>query len=158
MTILCLAIAWLSGIYAASVVRVPGWLLWLAGALPLAVSLLWWRQWRIRLSASCALLLVLGALRYQTALPTFDQSTLAYYNGRGPVTVVGEVADEPDVRDRYVNLTLSARYLEVDGERHEVSGLALVRTARYPGHVYGDELRIEGGLETPPAYEDFSYK
>jgi hypothetical protein len=48
--------------------------------------------------------------------------------------------------------------LELDGERHEVSGLALIRTARYPGHAYGDELRIEGRLETPPAYEDFSYK
>jgi competence protein ComEC len=48
--------------------------------------------------------------------------------------------------------------LELDGERHEVSGLALIRTARYPAHAYGDEVRIAGRLETPPAYEDFSYK
>ncbi len=42
MTVPCLAIAWLSGIYAASIVRVRGWMLWLTMPLPPSVSFLRW--------------------------------------------------------------------------------------------------------------------
>ena len=35
------------------------------------------------MGATAALFLVLGAFRYQTALPHFDEGDLAYYNGRG---------------------------------------------------------------------------
>jgi competence protein ComEC len=34
----------------------------------------------------------------------------------------------------------------------------LVQTGRHPSYAYGDELRIEGRLETPPELEDFSYR
>jgi competence protein ComEC len=158
MTTLYLGIAWLAGIYLASVVDVPGWVPWLAIPLPLAVSLLWWREWRVRLGGFCALVLLLGALRYDLALPHFDESTLAYHNGRGDATVVGLVADEPDVRETYVNLKVAARHLELEGQRREVKGLALVRAPRYPPYSYGDELQVEGELKTPPEFEDFSYK
>jgi len=158
MTLPFLAVAWLSGIYLASVFEVPRSILSLAVILPLATSLLWWREWRVRLGAASALLLILGALRYQIALPTFDESDLAYYNGRGRLAVTGIVVDEPDVRDRYVNLTIAGGYLELSGEKREVTGLVLVQTGRYPPYSYGDELRIEGRLETPPEFEDFSYR
>jgi len=158
MTLPYLAFAWLGGIYVASVLRVPAWLLWLATPLLVAIILLWWREWRVRLCAACALLALLGALRYETSLPSFDASTLAYHNGAGEVTVVGLIAEEPDVRDRYVNLKVSASYLETEGQRHGVKGLVLVQTGRHPSYAYGDELQIEGRLETPPELEDFSYR
>ncbi|MGB3904725.1 MAG: ComEC/Rec2 family competence protein [Anaerolineae bacterium] len=158
MTVPCLATAWLSGLYMASFLQVPRWSLGLAVILPLAISLLWWREWRVRLGAAGALFLLLGALRYQAALPTFDEGDLAHYNGRGQITVIGVVADEPDVRDRYVNLRVASRYLELEKQRREVDGLVLVRTGRHPLYSYGDELRIEGNLETPPEFEDFSYR
>jgi competence protein ComEC len=158
MTLPCLVLAWLGGIYLESVLSLPVWILWLATPLLVVIVLLWWREWRVRLGAACALLALLGALRYQTSLPSFDASTLAYYNGTAEVTVVGVAIEEPDVRDRYVNLKLSASYLETEGQRHAVNGLVLVQTGRHPSYAYGDELRIEGRLESPPELEDFSYR
>ncbi|HUS71268.1 MAG TPA: DNA internalization-related competence protein ComEC/Rec2 [Anaerolineae bacterium] len=158
MTLPYLVFGWLAGIYIQSGLRVPAWLLWLATPLLFTIFVLWSREWRVRLGAACALLALLGALRYETSLPSFDASTLAYYNGAGEVTVVGIVAEEPDVRDRYVNLKVSASYLETEGQRHGVKGLVLVQTARHPSYAYGDELQIDGRLETPPELEDFSYR
>ncbi len=158
MTVPCLAIAWLTGIYLASLLQVPRWSLGLAVILPLAISLLWWREWRVRLGAASALFLIVGGLRYQAALPTFDEGDLAYYNGRGQVTVIGVVADEPDVRDRYVNLRVASTKLDPGAGGQAVKGLVLVQTGRHPLYAYGDELRIEGNLETPPEFEDFSYR
>ncbi len=158
MTLPYLVVAWLSGIYLQSVLSPPAWVLGLATPLLGAIILLWWRQGRVRLGASCALFLLLGALRYASCLPTFGEGHLAYYNGTGTATVTGVVVEAPDVRDRYVNLKVSARLLETEGQERQVAGLALVRTGRHPSYAYGDELRIEGQLETPPEAEDFSYK
>ena len=65
MTLPYLAVAWLGGIYLQSVLSLPAWMLWLATPLLVAIIPLWWHEWRVRLGAFCALLLVLGALRYQ---------------------------------------------------------------------------------------------
>jgi competence protein ComEC len=158
MTLPCLVVAWLGGVYLQSVLQAPAWMLWLAFPLPLAIVALWWRETRVRLGAACGLFLLLGALRYTAAVPTFDQDDLAYYNDQGAVTVTGVVVEAPDVRDRYVNLKVSARLLQIDGETRDVEGLSLVRTGRYPPYSYGDELEIAGQLQTPPESADFSYK
>jgi competence protein ComEC len=158
MTLPCLVVAWLGGIYVQSVLQSPAWILALALPLFLAIALLWWREGRMRLGASCCVFLLLGALRYTAAVPAFDENHLAYYNDQGTVTVTGVVVEAPDVRDRYVNLKLSARLVEIDGESHQVKGLALVRIGRYPSYSYGDELEVADSLETPPESEDFSYK
>jgi len=70
----------------------------------------------------------------------------------------GVVVGEPDLRDRWVKLRLAAKRLKFEGRWREVQGLVLVHTHRYPGYGYGDLLEIEGGLETPPEFEAFSYK
>ncbi len=158
MTLPLLAVAWLCGIYLASLLQVPRVLLCLATIIPLAMTLFWWREPRVRLGAASALFLVLGSLRYEMALPSFDESHLAYYNGCDDVTVTGVVVEEPIVHDRYVNLTVTSRALDLDYERRGVTGLVLVQTGRYPALSYGDELRVEGDLQTPPEYEDFSYR
>jgi competence protein ComEC len=158
MTLPCLVVAWLGGVYLQSVLRAPAWVLALTLPLFLALTLLWWREWPVRFAASCCLFLLLGALRYDAALPTFDEAHLAHYNDGGTATITGVVVEAPDVRHRYVNLKVSARFLEIDGEKHEVEGLALVRTGRFPSYSYGDELEIVGRLATPPESEDFSYK
>jgi competence protein ComEC len=158
MTLPVLVVAWLGGIYGQSLLQAPAWILGLSLPLPVAVVGLWWREWRVRLSASCALFLVLGALRYTAAIPTFDEGHLAFHNDQGTATITGVVVEAPDVRDRYVNLKVSVQRLEIDGGSHEVQGLALVRTGRYPSYSYGDELEIVGELQTPPKSEEFSYK
>jgi competence protein ComEC len=158
MTLLCLVVAWLGGVYLQSVLQAPAWVLGLVLPFFVAVALLWWREWPVRLGASCCLFLLLGALRYDAAIPTFNETHLAYYDDQGTATITGVVVEAPDVRDRYVNLKVSARFLEIDGEKREVQGLALVRTGRFPSYSYGDELEIVGQLHTPPESEDFSYK
>jgi len=74
------------------------------------------------------------------------------------VTVEGIVVGYPDVRDRYTNCRLRVHALEGDGEKSDVRGTALVQAPRYPEFHYGDELRVSGGLQTPPVGRDFSYK
>jgi hypothetical protein len=120
MTLPCLVVAWLGGAYLESILQAPARILGLALPLFLAVSLLWWRETRVRLGAACGLFLLLGALRYTAAVPTFDQDDPAYYNDQGTVTMTGVVVEVPDVRDRYVNLKVLVEGLDVDGEYCEV--------------------------------------
>ena len=46
----------------------------------------------------------------------------------------------------------------IEEEERLVKGKVLVRAPRYPTYMYGDELEVEGELETPPVFEDFSYR
>ncbi len=157
MTLLYLGCAWLAGIWLASFLFPPRWALGVALLLSLLSLLFGWREARLRLINLCLLLLFLGAFRYLVALPHFDETSLAYYNGH-TVTLEGVVVGEPDLRDQWVKLRLEARRLKVEGQWREVRGLALVHTRRYPGYAYGDLLEVEGELETPPEFEAFSYK
>ncbi len=101
---------------------------------------------------------LLGAGRYVIAIPHFDAGHVASYTDTPDVVLDGVVAGEPDVRDRTTNLRVAARRLQIDGMWRDVEGWVLVQTGRYPAHAYGDVLRISGNLETPPVFEDFSYK
>jgi competence protein ComEC len=122
-------------------------------------AIMFWRQDRsMRLSGACALALLLGALRYQAALPNLDDASIvAHYNDSGWVTLEGIVQGYPDVRDTWTNLRLETELLEIEGEGYPVHGTVLLRAARFPEHRYGDRLRVSGLLQTPPEFEDFSY-
>jgi competence protein ComEC len=111
-----------------------------------------------RLLTACLLFGLLGAARYVIAIPQIDEHHVAYYTDTPDVVLEGVVAGEPDVRDRLTNLRVAARQLRVGGKWHDVEGIVLVQAARYPARRFGDRLRISGSLETPPEFEDFSYK
>jgi competence protein ComEC len=146
------------GIYAASRLEIPllGWVL--AAALPICVAWLWRAERRVRQAALCGLFVILGAIRYVAALPGEDEHSVAAYNDRGWAVLTGVVAGEPDVRDRYVNLRVRAQTLARTGQVSvAVRGLVLVRAPRYPVLLYGDRIEARGQLETPPAFETFSY-
>jgi competence protein ComEC len=106
----------------------------------------------------CTLFALLGALRLLIAVPTVDAGHVAYYNDTPAVLLEGVVVGEPDVRDRAVNLRVAARRLQVDGTWRDVRGTVLVQTRRYPVYAYGDVIRARGDLETPPVFEEFSYR
>jgi hypothetical protein len=151
MILLYLGSAWLLGIYLASLTQPPGALLALATLIPLTGLILWRENPRVRLASVCALVLLLGAWRYSSAIPHFDEGSLAHYNGQGWGKLTGVVSDEPDVRDAYVNLRVAAESLDLGDQEYAVTGTVLVRAPRYPEYRYGDRLEIEGLLETPPA-------
>ncbi|MFZ5919167.1 MAG: DNA internalization-related competence protein ComEC/Rec2 [Chloroflexota bacterium] len=161
MPLVYLSIAWLIGIALAGVLQGDERALVLLASvslLPLAAYLLWIEERRLRIPAVCGLFLLLGMGRYWLAVPHFDDSDVASYNGQGWATLEGVVVGEPDVRGSYTNLRLRVETLQLDSVSHTVKGLALARVSRYPEYRYGDRLEVSGLLEEPPEFEDFSYK
>ena len=158
-----IAIAWVAGLIVAHHWLLPLGVeplpLFLLGLIPLAAVLLWPKDRSMRLSGACALTLLLGALRYQAAIPNLDDPTfVAHYNDSGWVTLEGVVRGYPNVRDTRTNLNLSVDTIEVGDGVQTVHGTVLVRAHRYPEYHYGDRLRISGLLQTPPEFEGFSYR
>jgi len=160
MTLIYLGCAWLAGIFLGSLLPLPSGFVWLLTSLPLASLLLWRKDQRVRLISVCFLPLLLGTLRFNAKAPlqNFGEGHIAYYNDQGWVKIEGTISGEPDVRDTYTNLPVEVSKIEVDGQECKVTGTVLVRAPRYPQYDYGDELKIEGLLETPPEFEDFSYR
>jgi competence protein ComEC len=163
MTLVYLAVAWLAGIALAKTISLP-WQALPVLALAAFLGLLLWRDdapggSRVWLGALCILMLALGAGRFLLAVPRFGETALATYNNVGWVTLEGVVVGEPDEREHYTNLRVQAERLTLpDGTERESEGLALVKADRYPLRRYGDRVRVEGLLETPPVFEEFSYR
>jgi len=178
MTLVYLAVAWLAGIALAKTGYLPWQALPVLGLAALLGLLLWRDSARVRLGALCTLALALGVGRLLLATPHFDETSLATYNDVGWVTLEGVVVGEPDEREHYTNLRVRAERLtlpddapsewpfqvngapsaRLDGLELDVDGLVLVKAGRYPQRHYGDRVRVEGLLETPPVFEEFSYQ
>ncbi len=108
------------------------------------------------------LVFFLGGFRYQSVQPDLsDPAFIASYNDQevGQV-IVGTLIKPPDLRDTYTNLRLSVEEIKpIDGVRFApVSGLLLARVPMGGEWRYGDGVRLEGWLETPPENEEFSYR
>ncbi len=108
-----------------------------------------------------ALAICLGALRYQSALPTIDPFHIAWFNDRSyPVWVTGSLAAPPDRRDRYANLQIETHAIDTGDGDLPVQGLLLARVD--PGAAaslaYGQQVRLYGFVQTPPENETFSYR
>jgi hypothetical protein len=165
---------WLAGIAIARWLEPPLPTLGLLALPPLAALFLWRREPGPCLAAACALALLAGGVRTLWATPHSVPDDLATYNDQGQVTLVGVVVDEPDVRDTYQNLRLRAESVTMESvgaglrpaptdsesapDMRPVRGLVLVQAPRYPARAYGERLAVSGELETPPVFEDFSYK
>ncbi len=159
MLIVYLGIAWFIGLWLASVVALD-WYLWLlVAAAGLVTAVFLRKHQKVSWGGACVLVLALAALRYGTAVPTIDQNHIAYYNGTHNVTITGLVVDEPDVRDRFVNLRVEVDSIQVSsGAQLPMQGVVQVQTYRFPLINYGSRLRVTGMLEAPPEGETFSYR
>lgn len=152
-------LAWMIGIVLAQWFDPPAMVIGLAALPALGGLWLYRAQPRARLAAVMGLVLVAGAYRLLLAQPVLDEDHIAFYNDTPhPIRLTGVVAAEPDVRDYYINLQLRVESLQIEGETEAIGGLVLVRAPRYPVYAYGDRLSVTGLLETPPIFEDFSYK
>jgi competence protein ComEC len=159
MAIIYLGIAWLIGLWLASVVSVPVWLWLLGGAGSLITAVIFHQQSRPSLLLGCLGLMCLGAVRYNVSIPQIDQNHVAYYNDREEIALTGLVSQEPEVRDRSIGLRLQAeKILLTDGSSRKVNGLVQLTAPRYPVIPYGARVQAAGRLATPGADPEFDYR
>lgn len=159
MTLVYITLSWLAGIALTRADVAPLWVLMLPAVLGL-ISLVWLRDdHRARIVAACLVALSLGAGRMMLAEPTIDEHHVASFNDTGSIRVQGVVIDAPDVRDTHTNLhvRVTGRVLD-DSEVEPLAGEVLVQAALADGVQYGSLIEVRGQIETPPEWEDFSYR
>ncbi len=166
MTFALFALAWAVGIALGRQQIIPPSLWLLVFPLSLIGLLLLGRRrsvfhniywWQIALLTPSVL--TLGALRMQAAAPTTDETSLAYYNDTGWVTLHGTISDAPDIRDTQTNIRLDVSQITLDNDQTQaVSGTVLVQAPRTNAYQYGDRIAASGRLSTPPEFDDFSYQ
>lgn len=160
MLLIYFAVAWALGIVAASLILLPIelWAWWLV--LPIGLLVIWRRDSILRLVHICLLIFLLGAMRYTIALPPSEwkATDLAFYNERGSMLLIGDVIDSPEQRDRTTHIRLAVTRVRADNVWHDVTGLALVQAPRETDARYGDQIQLFAEPQTPPVFDDFSYK
>ncbi len=158
MSLIYVSVAWLTGIYAGSQVRLDPRLVLLASLVPLAAALLWRKHEIVRLPAFCLIAIALGIVRYDSALPAPTYGSIAVHVGPRTVEVGGVVVAEPDMRDQDIRLVVSTYHIGSGQDSFAVSGNIQVRVPRYSAYRYGDDLLLRGTLQEPTDDDDFSYK
>ena len=154
--------AWLLGLALAAHARQPPvvWLLLAALGLILLLGSLRRRQTapRLRLLALALLALGLGAARQSVTQQPPTSADLIYYNDQGPLDLSGVIVDQPDIRDKDIQLRVQIDSLTQGKTTQPVSGLALVLAPPFGSYHYGDRLTIFGAPLTPPIFDTFDYQ
>lgn len=158
MMLIYIAAAWVVGILAAALFSLPTEIWLLLSLAPLGYLLLFWRTPPLRKWHFVLVCFMLGALRYQLALPGEIDKQLAQFNEQGSASLVGSVVGEPDVRQTQTLVRVDVSKIQIDGAWRETTGRALVYVARDTPVQYGDEVQVDGSPETPPDGADFSYR
>ena len=154
MPLIYLSCAWVAGIFL-GLKYSPPWAFMLMGLIPLPLLFFTSQHRKLVILASlCLIAFFSGAFRFQSSLDT----SLQHYNDRGPTVIKGIIGEDPEVRDRVTHLRLKATGIKLDEEWQEVSGVVLLYVPRYLDCNYGDLIRVEGKLETPPQFDDFDYR
>lgn len=178
MPLLWLSLAFLAGVITASLVPL-GSPVWVGGSfLAIAFNLTYAATQRMpRLAAFSfafpyrlpynpipypvlILALVLGGLRYSSAIPK-DAPGFTGFHARAGDTVIAEgmVARPPTRNDRYTSVEVKVEALVINGEVVQpVTGHLLATLVSSRRIEYGDQVRLEGRLELPAENEDFSYR
>ena len=158
MPILYVSCAWLLGIYLGAKIAFPVVVL-LSCLLPLCLLPFLPHHRNNLIIASFCILAFFGAgLRFKQTLPVVNEHSLQFYNDRGMAEITGMVTNDPEVRDVTQSIQLSASEIKIDNESKQVSGTALIRVSKYPSYFYGDTLKVNGRLATPPKLDDFDYR
>jgi competence protein ComEC len=152
-------LAWIGGILVAEASGIPS--VWTLLLLPPALVLLvgWGDRRGVRGAAAMLVALMLGGIRHDLAQSDITADHVAYYRDAGTVEIEGVVIEEPDRRATDTRLRVRVDGLAI-GERFtkQVEGRLLVYVPSYPIIHYGDRIRAIGFLETPPVFDDFSFK
>lgn len=103
----------------------------------------------------------LGGWRYQSKLPEMSPGFIAWYNDRyQEVTVEGVLTKPPEIYDTYQRLRLRVEQVQpISGDKFsQVSGYILVYASAGGEWRFGDRVRVQGKLGTPPSDSEFSYE
>ncbi len=154
MTLVLVALAWLSGIMLGSKLALPLSFVLAAGTLALLSAFILKEKRLVLLS-----LFLLGMARLSMARPSFGPNHLAYYNDQpDPVTVKGVVSDFPVEREKTLQLRVSAFSISLGGREIPVKGDFITYAPPLSSYRYGDVIEASGELVTPPEGENFSYR
>ncbi len=150
---------WLAGIAIGRFLNLSAGSFLIASGLGLLLTIV--GEDRLRMLGLGAVVFFLGAWRLAIAVPDFDSSHISAHNDSFRIaTLTGVVSDFPDIRDEYIGLRVesdSIRYSEFE-DFQAITGDALVRADRLSSFSYGDRVEVLGILETPPEFQDFSYR
>jgi len=158
LLIIILSCSWVIGIYIGSRFGLSP-LLFLLAVVPLAL-VFFLRTYRRRLLLACLVTVIfVGASIYSySSQHAIDEGHLHVYNDQGIVEIKGIVAGDPDVRNTNTRITVNVSAIKLEDGWHDVTGLTLVYTSRYPEYRYGDVLHLTGKPETPISNGDFDYR
>lgn len=141
----------------------------------------------LQISLLITLFLALGLTRGISSIHHPTPNTVDYYNNTNEtITIIGTIADEPDIRRNKINYTIQPISIllptsvkdnnspspakerglgeEVlnDTIRPKLLSLnpnphLLISTGKYPAYQYGNRLEITGKLQTPAQFDSFDY-
>jgi len=94
--------------------------------------------------------MVLGAVRYQIADLKQQSSILSKLNHQPKkVSLIGKISAESDIRKDYQKIEIAPE---------KAKGKILATVEKYNQYQYGDRVKVEGKLKSPPSFEGFNYK
>ena len=106
----------------------------------IGLMVIFFKTTKIRLFVASTLILVLGFLRYQVAMPP----PVELSDGRA--WIQGVVVAEPDIRQDGIRYIIKSKKQRI-----------YVKSDLYPRYEYGDELSVLCTLKRPEPIEDFRY-
>ncbi|MEE8637297.1 MAG: hypothetical protein V3T04_04130, partial [Dehalococcoidia bacterium] len=119
MWLLYVSCAWVAGVFLGSKVSLPLFALSF-GLIPFALTPFFPGSRKTLIAAAlCLFALFGGGLRFVSSLPPVTEHSLCFYNDTGIAEIRGIVAEEPDIRDGYCLLTLSASDITLNDESIE---------------------------------------
>jgi len=148
---LLLCISFIVGVGVRSLAAIPLFVLYGVSLFGLCITILSWKQQKLRYAGMCIVVCVFGMLYYQFREPDITQRHIAFYNGE-TVRFGGIVAQEPDVRSDHQKLTIDVQQ-RIEKAPVELEGKVLVKAELYPPYQYGDYLDIACALQKPEPLE-----
>jgi len=158
------ALAFGLGIVIADIFAISTYLVLSLLVLLLALCLVFLNRFGRILSGLLLFILVLAGLwRYEIATSDFPWNHVSsFLNLEQRTKVIGQIIQEPDIRDDRTYLTVSARELSWKGKQFAVSGNLLIKIKHPSSRFdYGDRISVTGYLFSPMSKRNpgaFDYK
>ncbi len=157
MILIILSLAWVLGVWLGSQIA-PSPLWFLVGAIPLLFVFV--RRWRGKavLTALAILLLVGGAIFFDSNKTIIDDNHVSSYVGQSAFTFEGTVSRPPEAKEKSQALRLSDITIDVSAGQRDLTGAILVYVPPFPEYRYGDRITVTGKLLEPPVFDTFDWR